>query len=61
MTPSARGTGVFEALVDGIRVLAGEEGWETVRWITAADNARARAAYERVAVRTDWVTYQLDL
>jgi GNAT superfamily N-acetyltransferase len=61
VTQSARGTGVFEALVDGIRGLAVEEGWETIRWITAADNARARAAYERVAERTDWITYQLDV
>lgn len=61
VAPSERGTGAFEALVDGIRGLAAEQGWETVRWITAADNARAQAAYERVAARTGWVTYQLDI
>jgi GNAT superfamily N-acetyltransferase len=61
VAPAARGTGAFDALVGGIRALAGERGWETVRWITAADNARAQAAYERVATRTEWVTYQLDI
>jgi len=61
VTPSARGSGAFEALVEAIRGLAGEEGWKTIRWITAADNARARAAYERVAERTGWITYQLDI
>ena len=46
--------------MDGIGRLAAAEDWPVVRWITAADNDRARAAYERVATRTSWVTYQLD-
>ncbi len=61
VTPEARGTGAFEALMEGIRTCAVAEGWEVVRWITAADNARARGAYERVSTRTEWVTYQLDV
>jgi GNAT superfamily N-acetyltransferase len=61
VTREARGTGAFEALIDGVRALAAAEGWEVVRWITAADNARARGAYERVSTRTGWVTYQLDI
>jgi len=59
--PTARGSGAFECLIDAIRDLAASEGWPQVRWITAADNARARSAYERVATKTDWVTYQLDV
>jgi hypothetical protein len=47
--------------MDGIRTSSVAEGWEVVRWITAADNARARGAYERVSTRTEWVTYQLDV
>ncbi len=61
LAPAARGTGAFETLVGGVRDLAAMKGWEQIRWITAADNTRARAAYERVATRTDWVTYQLDV
>jgi GNAT superfamily N-acetyltransferase len=61
VTPEARGTGAFEALIDGIRTSAAAEGWEVVRWITAADNARAQGAYKRVSTRTEWVTYQLDV
>jgi GNAT superfamily N-acetyltransferase len=60
VTPAARGTGAFECLMSAIRDLAAAEGWPQVRWITAADNARARSAYDRVAKKTDWVTYQLD-
>jgi GNAT superfamily N-acetyltransferase len=58
--PTARGTGAFETLLGAIRDLAAAEGWANVRWITAADNARAQAAYDRVSTRTGWVTYQLD-
>jgi len=28
-----------------------------VRWITADDNYRAQALYDKVATRTHWVTY----
>jgi len=59
--PAARGAGAFECLIAAIRDLAAAEGWPNVRWITAADNLRARSAYDRVATKTDWVTYQLDV
>jgi GNAT superfamily N-acetyltransferase len=59
--PAARGTGAFEALFGAIRELAAAEDWANVRWITAADNARAQAAYDRLAARTEWVTYQLEV
>jgi GNAT superfamily N-acetyltransferase len=61
VSPTARGTGAFDCLIAAIRELAAAEGWANVRWITAADNLRAQAAYDRVSKRTDWVTYQLDL
>lgn len=61
VAPAARGTGAFEALMTAIRDLAATEGWANVRWITAADNARAQGAYDRVSTRTEWVTYQLDV
>ena len=32
------------------------EGWDTVRWITADDNYRARAKYDQFDVRTTWIT-----
>jgi hypothetical protein len=32
-----------------------------VRWRTADDNYRARARYDKVATRTMWITYQIDL
>ncbi len=57
--PEARGTGVVEALYEVLNDLARERGWPFVRWITAEDNHRGRAVYDRLSDKTDWVTYQM--
>ncbi len=57
--PSARGTGAVDALFVAINTLAVAQGWDVVRWTTAEDNHRAQAAYDRVADRTTWVTYDM--
>jgi RimJ/RimL family protein N-acetyltransferase len=57
--PAMRGTGAVEALFAAIGRLAKEEGWGIVRWTTAEDNHRAQAAYDRVAERTGWITYEM--
>ncbi|MDP3209577.1 MAG: GNAT family N-acetyltransferase [Rhodoglobus sp.] len=55
----ARGAGLATELIEHIADLAraGENGG-TLRWITAADNARAQRVYDRIAIRTDWVMYE---
>ncbi len=40
--PPVRGTGVVDALLAELRLLAQRNGWSVVRWITAHDNDRAR-------------------
>ena len=55
----ARGTGVADALIERLREVASENGWSVVRWITAEDNYRARGVYDRLASKTDWVTYDV--
>ena len=57
--PEHRGSGAVDALLDHLRVLARTEGWDTVRWITADDNYRARAKYDQVGTRTTWITYDM--
>jgi ribosomal protein S18 acetylase RimI-like enzyme len=59
VAPDARGHGVVEALYGALAELAREQGWPFVRWMTAEDNYRGRAVYDRLAERTGWVTYQL--
>lgn len=57
VAPETRGMRVGEALIEALAALARERGWSVVRWITADDNYRARTAYDRVATRTMWITY----
>lgn len=59
--PAARGTGAAQALIAAVADLGRARGWTVIRWITAEDNARARAVYDRVAARTPWVTYDIRL
>ncbi len=59
--PAARGQGVVDALYARLREEAARHGWPFVRWITRDNNYRARALYDRLSTRTDWITYQMDL
>ena len=59
--PTARGSGVVDALFEALSSEAEARGWPVVRWITADDNYRARSVYDRLAKKTHWVTYQLDI
>ena len=58
VAPAARGQGVVEELYLALDELAREQGWPFVRWITAENNYRARAVYDKLSDKTHWVTYQ---
>lgn len=53
-----RGNGVARALLDAMGEIAAAENAEFVRWVTAEDNTNAQRLYDRVAERTEWVTYE---
>ncbi|TVQ32324.1 MAG: GNAT family N-acetyltransferase [Geminicoccaceae bacterium] len=57
--PAARGHRVGEHLLAFLADLAGQRGWGVIRWITADDNYRARALYDRVAAKTAWNLYEM--
>ncbi len=59
VSPQVRGTGVVDSLFNALEQAAQEKGWPIVRWITSEHNYRARAVYDRLADKTDWLTYQL--
>lgn len=61
VTPGARGQGAADALIDALAAEGRARGWTVIRWITAEDNYRARAVYDRMAERTKWVTYDIRL
>jgi ribosomal protein S18 acetylase RimI-like enzyme len=56
---SVRGEGVVEQLFKVLNTSAKARGWPHVRWITAENNYRARAVYDKLASKTHWQTYQL--
>ncbi len=59
--PAARGSGAADALIAALAEEGRTQGWSVIRWITAEDNYRARALYDRVAEKTRWATYDLRL
>lgn len=61
VAPEQRGTGAAQALVDTLTEEARRRGWTVIRWITRDTNYRARALYDRVATRCDWLTYDIPL
>ena len=61
VTPEARGRGVGRALIEALAARGREEGWLRIYWQTAHDNTRAQALYDKLAERTDWIRYDLDL
>ena len=54
-----RGKGIAEALIGFVRKHASANGWGVVRWVTEESNYRARAVYDRVAVKSDSVIYEM--
>ncbi|MDH3219933.1 MAG: GNAT family N-acetyltransferase [Gammaproteobacteria bacterium] len=61
VSPEARGQGVVEDLYRALNALGKKQGWPFIRWITAENNYRGRAIYDRLADRTHWVTYQMQI
>lgn len=57
--PAFRGSGAAEGLLRHIDDIAMSKGWPVVRWITRDDNYRARGLYDKLALRSDWITYEM--
>ena len=56
----ARGHGLADELISACRVECEARGARRLTWVTAPDNARAQAVYDRVgATREQWVDYWL--
>jgi GNAT superfamily N-acetyltransferase len=61
VAPDARGSGAAQALIGAVAEIGRRRGWSVIRWITAEDNYRARAAYDRLSTKTNWLTYEIKL
>ncbi len=61
VTPEARGQGVVEELYAALNQLGKQRGWPFIRWITAENNYRGRAVYDKLSDKTHWMTYQMQV
>jgi len=59
--PQARGGGAARGLIEHLSNLGRARGWYRIYWQTARDNTQAQILYNKVAERTGWVRYDLDL
>lgn len=59
--PGHRGSGAATALIEAVAARATADGGRNLRWTTAPDNATAQRVYDRLAKRTPWLTYEMDL
>lgn len=62
VSPDARGGGVADALIERCTERCRQLGLARLGWMTAPDNHRAQAVYDRVGgERSEWLEYELDV
>ncbi|PJE29949.1 Ribosomal protein S18 acetylase RimI [Pseudooceanicola antarcticus] len=59
--PEARGTGLGRGLIEAVRDRARAAGSSGLYWMTQEGNATARQLYDRLAEKTDFIKYRMDL
>ena len=62
VAPSARGDGHADALIEAVREVTRRHGGAGVSWLTAPDNLRAQAVYNRAGASAEpYLEYELDV
>ena len=61
VAPEMRGRRIADRLISAMAELGRQRGWTLIRWLTGDNNYRGRGVYDRLAKRTMWITYQMDL
>ena len=57
----ARGQGQATALIAALADIGREKGWFKIFWMTQAHNATAQRLYDKVAMKRDYIRYDLPL
>lgn len=58
---SHRGAGAGRALIEALAATGRDRGWSQIHWLTEGDNVVAQRLYDRIAKRTGWVRYEIDV
>lgn len=61
VAPAARGQGIARRLIDAVARRAEANGAGALHWKTRAANTAAVALYDRLATRTDFLSYRMAL
>jgi GNAT superfamily N-acetyltransferase len=61
VAPQWRGQGHAAALIAALADIGRKAGWYKIFWMTQAHNASAQRLYDRVALRRDYIRYDLPL
>ena len=56
-----RRNGIAQLLLKTLTERSKELGWRTVWWVTKENNYEARKVYDKVARKTDWALYEMDI
>ena len=59
--PEERGSRVASMLLNELKSIGKQKGWDIIRWITRDNNYRARGLYDKLATKTDWNMYEMSL
>jgi GNAT superfamily N-acetyltransferase len=59
--PTHRGGRIADRLIGALTTHAKARGWTPIRWITAENNYRARAVYDRLATKTARAVYEINI
>jgi len=61
VAPECRGQGAGRALIEAVLDAAKADGSERLYWMTKADNTQARLLYDKLAVESGFVRYDVDI
>jgi ribosomal protein S18 acetylase RimI-like enzyme len=61
VSPQLRGQGIAAALIAALAEIGRAEGWFKIFWMTQAHNTTAQRLYDRVALKRDYIRYDLPL
>lgn len=58
--PAARGNGAGKAMIEHLKMLGAEHGWDKIHWLTAETNATARRLYDQFAPTSGMIQYAIE-